>query len=281
MLRSHRALRLLGPGDLQDVTGLLARDPVVNVVADYRARTTNLNPRWLGGEMWGYYESDRLVSVCHSAANLIPVMATPPAIELFAERAAEQGRRCSTIVGPETQVDALWDWLRPTWSMPRDIRPHQPHMEIATPPAVDFDPYVRPSTMDDLDLVYPAAVEMYTEEVGVSPEEGGGASAYRARMAQLISRRWSFIREEQGRVVFKAEIAAATEHACQVQGVWVAPDRRGQGLAVAGMAAVVDLALRHVAPVVSLYVNAHNHAARAVYEKVGFRQSETFTTVLF
>ena len=154
-------------------------------------------------------------------------------------------------------------------------------MEISGPPAVDFDPYVRRSTMDDLDLVYPAAVAMYTEEVGVSPEEGGGGAAYRARMAQLISRRWSFIREEEGRVVFKAEIAAATEHACQIQGVWVAPDRRGRGLAVSGMAAVVDLALRDVAPVVSLYVNAHNHAARAVYEKVGFRQTASFTTVLF
>ena len=32
---------------------LAARDPVVNVFADYRARPTRLEPRWLGGEMWG------------------------------------------------------------------------------------------------------------------------------------------------------------------------------------------------------------------------------------
>jgi predicted GNAT family acetyltransferase len=47
------------------------------------------------------------------------------------------------------------------------------------------------------------------------------------------------------------------------------------------MAAVVDLALREVAPVVSLYVNAHNTAARRVYERVGFRRTATFTTIMF
>jgi predicted GNAT family acetyltransferase len=104
---------------------------------------------------------------------------------------------------------------------------------------------------------------------------------YRARVAQLVSRGWSFVRLEHGRVIFKAEVAAATPHACQVQGVYVVPDRRGAGLATAGMAAVVDLALRHIAPVVSLYVNAHNTAARRAYERVGFRQTATFTTIMF
>ena len=47
------------------------------------------------------------------------------------------------------------------------------------------------------------------------------------------------------------------------------------------MAAVVDLALRHVAPVVGLYVNAHNTAARRAYERVGFRQTALFTTIMF
>ena len=133
----------------------------------------------------------------------------------------------------------------------------------------------------ELDIVYPASVAMYTEEVGVSPEEHGGGATYRARVAQLISRQWSFVRIEDGQVVFKAEVAAATPHACQVQDVYVAPDRRGEGLGSAGVAAVVATALREIAPVVSLYVNDGNLAARRVYEKIGFRQTETFTTVLF
>ena len=41
-------------------------------------------------------------------------------------------------------------------------------------------------------------------------------------------------------MIFKAEVGAATPQACQVQGVWVRPEFRGQGLAAPGMAAVVD-----------------------------------------
>ena len=281
MLRTQRALRVLGPANLPEVTTLLAHDAVVNVVADYRARTTQLQPRWLNGEMWGYFEGSDLVSVCHAAANLMPASATARAVEQFSARAKSQGRHCSTIVGPSDQVDPMWDLLEASWAPAREVRRNQPHLEISTAPVVDPDPHVRPSVMTDLDVLYPACVAMYTEEVGVSPEEHGGASLYRARVAQLVSRGWSFVRIEDGRVVFKAEVAAATPYACQVQGVYVVPDRRGEGLAISGMATVVDLALRTIAPVVSLYVNEHNHAARRAYERVGFQRTATFTTVMF
>ena len=100
-------------------------------------------------------------------------------------------------------------------------------------------------------------------------------------MAQLVAKGWSFARIEDGRVVFKAEVAAASPYACQVQGVYVDPARRGEGLAAPGIAAVVALALRDIAPVVSLYVNGHNLAARRAYERAGFEQTATFTTVMF
>jgi uncharacterized protein len=72
-----------------------------------------------------------------------------------------------------------------------------------------------------------------------------------------------------------------TPQACQVQGVWVHPDRRGEGLSVGGMAAVVVIALADIAPVVSLYVNDFNVAARAAYRRVGFTEVGTFMSVLF
>ncbi len=140
---------------------------------------------------------------------------------------------------------------------------------------------MRRTTRADLDELYPACVAMYTEEVGVSPEAGGGAELYRARVSQLISRGWSFARFEEGRLVFKAEVACSSPQAAQVQGVYVPPDLRGQGLATAGMAAVVEHVRAHVAPVVSLYVNDWNDPARRAYERVGFRQTATFSTVMF
>ncbi len=281
MLHTQDGLSRLGPADLPAMLELAALDPVVNVFVDYRSRLTQLEPRWLGGEMWGYHQDGRLVSACHSAANLVPVQATPAALAAFADRALAQRRRCATIVGPSEDVRVLWEHLEPEWGPARDLRWDQPHLQIGQRPLVAPDPLVRRTEASDLAALYPACVAMYTEEVGVSPELGGGADLYRARVAQLIGKGWSFARIEHGRVVFKAEVAAASPYACQVQGVYVDPARRGEGLAAAGMAAVVEQARRDIAPVVSLYVNAHNTPARRAYAAVGFEQSALFSTIMF
>jgi len=281
VLTTRHGVRVLGPEDLPDFVRLVALDPVVNVFADYRARTTNLEPRWLGGEVWGRFRDGRLTAACHVGANLVPVQATEDDARVFAERALTRGRSVSTIVGPQAAVRTLWNGVAGAWGRPRDVRWDQPHLEIAEGPQVAPDPAVRVTTMDDLAEVYPACVAMYTEEVGVSPEAGGGADLYRTRVSQIISRGWSFAGFDHGRLVFKAEVACATPAAAQVQGVWVPPDRRGEGIGVRGMAAVVELVRREIAPVVALYVNEYNLPARRVYELVGFRQSATFATVMF
>jgi predicted GNAT family acetyltransferase len=121
---------------------------------------------------------------------------------------------------------------------------------------------------------------MYTEEVGISPTAGDGGRDYRERVTDLVRSRRAYARFEGDQVVFKAELAVVTRHTAQVQGVWVAPEWRGRGVATAAMATVVNDALRRVAPSVSLYVNDYNTPARAVYQRCGFRRAGTFATVL-
>ena len=275
------ALRLLDNRDRDEVIELCDRDPVVNVFISSRVREAGLDPARLGGQLWGYQSGGQLGSLCYAGANLVPVAATPPAITAFAGRARLLGRRCSSIVGPAQDVLSLWEMLRPYWGRPREIRPTQPVMAISGPPQVVPDARVRRVRPDELDILLPASVAMFTEEVGVSPVGADGGSAYRARVNELIGLGRAFARIEDGQVVFKAEIGSVTPLACQVQGVWVRPELRGRGLAEAGMAAVVAEALRNVAPVVSLYVNDFNRPARAAYRRVGFTDTATFASVLF
>ncbi len=274
---------MLGPGDRDAFIALAEQDPVVNVFADYRARLTNLDERWLGGQVWGRFEGNRLVAGCHLGANLVPVQCTRDDVGVFADVALRRRNTVGTIVGPAGVVAALWEQIEPRWATPREIRPDQPHLEMGRVPTIAADSDVRVTTPQDLDRLYPACVAMYTEEVGVSPEnDAGGGDLYRARIQQLIGRGWSMASFDDQGVVFKAEIACVTPYAAQVQGVWVRPDRRGEGLSTSGMAAVVSHVISAgVAPVVSLYVNEWNTAARAAYARVGFEQTATFATLMF
>ena len=280
MLRTSSA-RVLGTDDLDDVRALLAADPVADVFVAARIEAAELDPWRSGAEVWGYGDRGRLESLCWSGANLVPVRAGRDAVRAFADRARKQGRRCSSIVGSSESVDPLWEALRPHWGRARDVRAGQPLMSIEGPPLVEPDPGVRLVRPDELDVLVPACVAMFTEEIGVSPLAGDGGALYRARVRELVEQGRAFARIEDGAVLFKAEIGAATRDVCQVQGVWVHPSLRGRGMSVAGTAAAVELARAHVAPVVSLYVNDYNTAARRAYEHVGFRQVGTFTSVLF
>ena len=272
----------MGPADRDAFIALAERDAVLNVFADYRARLTNLEPRWLGGEVWGKFAGDELVAGLHLGANLVPVECAPEVVGDFAAPILERARNTGTIVGPAATVRALWDVVGTSHPTPRDARWVQPHLVLDHPPTAVADPQVRVTSRTDFAALYPACVAMYTEEVGVSPEAGGNRDLYRARVQQLIARSWSFARfDEAGRVVFKAEVACAPPYAAQIQGVWVRPDRRGEGLSVSGMAAVAALVRERIAPVISLYVNEWNEPARAAYQRVGFEQTAVMSTLMF
>ncbi|MFF9512056.1 GNAT family N-acetyltransferase [Streptomyces sp. NPDC014724] len=274
--------RVLEPSDLGAALAVLESEPVANAFVTSRVRIAGLDPWRLGGEMWGWYAGGRLRSLCYSGANLVPICATPEAVRAFADRARRAGRRCSSIVGPAEPTAQLWRLLEPGWGPAREVRAHQPLMVTESPSAdVTPDPLVRRMRKDEMDVLMPACVAMFTEEVGISPLAGDGGLLYQARVAELIGAGRSFARIEDGRVVFKAEIGAATPQACQIQGVWVAPEHRGRGLSETGMAAVLRYALADVAPVVSLYVNDYNTPARKAYARVGFRETGAFMSVLF
>lgn len=279
MLRS--SLRVLDRHDVDEAIAVCTRDIVGNLFVAARLVSTGIQPRSGVGDLWGYYSGGQLRSLCWSGANLVPVEADEEAIEAFAARARRHGRQCSSLVGPAEAVLSLWSRLAPYWGPAREVRPDQPLMSLDGPPLVPADPQVRRSRMDELDVVVPACVAMFTEEVGYSPVAADGGALYHAQVASLVSAGRSLVRMEDGDVLFKAELGSVTPWAVQVQGVWVDPRRRGQGVAAPGMAAVVDVVRAEIAPVVSLYVNGFNTRAIRTYERVGFRQVGTFATVLF
>ncbi|MFD7024854.1 GNAT family N-acetyltransferase [Promicromonospora sukumoe] len=290
--RGDMLARSLTRADLAAALAVCAVDPVASVLATARLEIAARSGFGAAaGQAWGFPAVGPLEAVCWSGANLVPVVPiTDPArraeaIAAFTTVARIYGRRSSSIVGEQRAALALWERLSPHWPAARDVRADQPSMAIGADPLVTPEPTVRRSVPSELELVLPACVRMFTEEVGYSPIAAGG-SAYAERVRSLITEGRSFVRlvpDGDGRpaVGFKAELGAVAGGVAQVQGVWVEPAFRGRGWSESGMAAVVAATRSTIAPVVSLYVNAYNERAMAAYRRVGFEQVGTFATVLF
>lgn len=285
--------RILGAEDLAAALEVCYAEPVASVLAASRLEiAARAGFTAAGGQAWGFPASGRPEAVCWAGANLVPVVPRAlgvrgvlEATTAFAGLARTQGRRSSSIVGERSAAMGLWGALEGHWPAPREVRDDQPSMAISRGSDVPPDPALRRSTLAELDIVLPACVRMFTEEVGYSPVAGGGGP-YVQRVRSLIADGRSFIRTERtprgsDTVAFKAEVGAVAGTVAQIQGVWVDPMFRGRGWAVPGMAAVVAAVRESIAPVVSLYVNSYNERAIATYRHVGFEQVGTFATVLF
>jgi predicted GNAT family acetyltransferase len=276
--------RVLSERDASAVNDLVAQDPILNCVLAARLHGgIGLDPARLGGFLWGLPDGamPSLRAAAFHGGNLIPVGSDLAALEVLADQISRTRRGCSSIVGEASAVAVMWPVLTRRWGAARAVRKQQPFLTTGRSAGITADRGVRLVRPSELRRFLPAAVAMFTEELGVSPLGHDSGAGYRARVASLISSGRAFARfDDRGQVEFKAEIGALTTHTAQIQGVWVRPDRRGRGLGIQAMASVLEQALR-LAPTVSLYVNDFNVPARRMYERLGMQQTNTLSTVLF
>lgn len=286
------AARLLTDSDTPLVAALADADPVANVfVASLLQAGRRTGPRGgtAGTCFLGVVDPDDgpsapLRAVAWVGSNVVP-LAIPGAARhalTLGRAAAALRRRFGSLYGPADQVLGIEAMLAARGHRPRSVRPDQPLMVARGRGAVPASPTLRQAQPADLETVLPASAAMFEEELGFSPLRQGAAS-YRDRVQRLIQAGRVLIEpgEEPGRMpLFKADLGVLSLDCVQVQGVWVRPDRRGEGLAAPAMAAVVEYAAR-TADHVSLYVNAYNEPAMRTYARVGFEQVGTFATVLY
>ena len=279
VLRSEAqtAVHDLDDADRSELHRLVDADPYVNAVLDSRLRTIDsLDVTRMGGRVLGVRADGELVAAAFAGGNLLPVGGDEEAWAVLAERVAQAPRTCTSIVGRADAVHAMWRALYPGWGPARAVRYAQPLLVAEHVPAVPVDTRVRAIRREETERYLPAAIAMFTEELGVAP----GSPAYRRRIDWLIRSHRAFgIVDREGRIAFKADIGAVSARTCQVQGVWVRPDLRGRGIGTAALAAVFEHALT-LAPSVSLYVNDFNVAARRMYARLGMREVATLATVL-
>ncbi|VEI12666.1 GNAT family N-acetyltransferase [Trueperella bialowiezensis] len=278
-LRRSR-IRRLSALDKPAAIRLLERDPVATVLARVHIEAEPTRP----AHALGLFDDDgELTALCWNGANLVPFGFDAAGLDLLAEHLLTSRQLCNSLVGPADQVLPLWERLDGGYSRPRDIRERQLSMVYEGREVVAPDPEVRAAQLGEGRLVVPASVAMFTEEVGYDPTVFG--NAYTRRVHDLVRHGYTFVRigpNEYGvpRVEFKADVGAIAGGVAQIQGVWTAPDLRGQGIAARAMVTVAHAVSAAIAPTVSLYVNDYNTAAVRAYQKAGFTTVGIYATVL-
>ena len=178
-----------------------------------------------------------ITGAAFNGGNLIPVGGAEAdwaaLAEQVARRPAGAARRSSAGT---TRCSALWADLEPRWGPARAVRERQPLLASprTDPRPVRPDGRLRMMHPDELERYLPAAAAMFAEELGISPFAGHNGATYRRRIEALLATGRAFgIVDDAGDMVFKADIGALTRDTCQLQGVWVRPDLRGQGIGTA------------------------------------------------
>ena len=263
----------VGPTEASALGRLLDADPVTNVFLRSELRLLGTSAPW-----WCVSDGAELRAALLAGPLTVPYVPDPADAPRLAD-ATRAHTPPHLMVGPREAVLALHRCTE-LRRRAREIRDPQPMMTVdrrslrVLPPAP-----IRPTTRRDLDAISSAAAMMHREEMSGDSAPPDGA-AWRTRMAQLVDRGWSWAWIEGGEVIFKAELSAWTPDVVQVQGVFVAPSRRGRGVATSGMAALCAMLLDTV-PLVTLYVNGYNHGAQRVYRRVGFEHRGDFATVMY
>jgi len=242
-----------------------AEDPVERVFLEDVAR------RGIG-RFVGLEEEGRLVALCHTGLNLVP---SGSGCGGFAEAALRA--RARMLIGEQGAVGELWDALRTRLDPPREDRPGQPVYVTSEPPEPGGTG-LREATVKDLPVLIPACAAAHEVELGVDPLRRD-ADGFRWRTRAQVEEGRSWIWEEDGVILFKAEASAWTPSAVQLQQVWTDPAVRGAGNGGRGLRDLIRLLLQRV-PRVCLFVRADNEPAIRLYEKVGMTHALDYRSVL-
>lgn len=264
-------VRLMEAADGEAVERFLGRRPLHNLY---------LRSELARGATFGWWvacDEEHVSAVVAVGALTVVAMEDPRIAHRFEKPLCD--RRIRTIVGERGGAHAAAA-VRDLAEVHRELRDQQLLLRVRPellPQALSCDLVVATRAQAEHLVITSAA--MHSEEMGIDPLVHNPVG-WRARVFDLIDRGWTFTWTVNGVIIFKADLSARREDAVQIQGVYTSPSQRGRGLATTGMTALCNRLLEEV-PNITLYVNAHNVAGRALYDRLGMEQIGEMATFIY
>lgn len=268
----------LKEADRAETLAFLAARPVHTVVMTGFINDHGVESELHRGRFYGYRgESGRLEGVALIGHATLLEARTDAALQAFALAARHAETPVHLVMSDGDLAGSFWTYYAGGFRRPR-LEATELLFEMSFPLAVRDRRYdLRPATRDELLEVAEAQAALAVLECGVDPMERD-REGFMARVAERIDRGRVFVVVEDGRMIFKAEVMAEANGVAYLEGVFVAPERRGRGIGADCLAQLGQMLLGRV-QTVCLLSNVEFTAAHASFRKAGFRRSEQWTTL--
>jgi ribosomal protein S18 acetylase RimI-like enzyme len=272
-----RGAEPLSAGDTAEALAFLAARPLHTVNMAGLIRDNGVKSPLNRGSFHAFRdEAGRLEGVALVGHAILFESRTERATAAFA-RLAQRHAGAHIILGEAGPVELFWSHYAEGGQGPRrscrELMLEQRWPVEAREPV----PELRPAEPADFEEVVRVQAGLVLQESGVDPL-ASDPEGFRARCLMRVRRGRTWVATEGGRLVFKAEVYAETPRVAYLEGVYVAPERRGGGHGLRCLSQLTRSLLRR-SDSVCLLVDEQNAAARAFYRKAGYRQRAAYDTI--
>jgi len=219
----------LAEEDRNEVLGFLGERPTHNVCMIGFVRDNGLVSSYNRGTFYGCRNSEgRLEGVAVIGHATLLDARTPRAMREFG-LVAQMHTSTHMIMGEVEAVEQFWNYYADEG---QEMRRACRELLFEVRHAMDIREEsleMRRAQLDDLEQIVPVQAAMAEFESGVNPFEVD-PEGFRARCARRIEMGRVWVLEQDGKLVFKADIQADTPEVIYLEGVWVAPSERGKGI---------------------------------------------------
>lgn len=271
-------LRRLENSDRREVLEFLKIRPVHTVVMTSFIQDNGVENAENRGEFYGYRNvAGRLEGVALIGHTTLVEARSSDSLKAFARVARQSKTPIHFMMSDGETIETFWKHYTGDNRAPRRVC-SELLFELNFPFLVrqcQWD--VRLAEASELEQIAHAHDETAFIESGSSPLQKDRAG-FLKRCLKRIEQKRTFVVFENGRLVFKADIAAETSDVVYLEGIYVAPEYRGRGVASSCLASL-GLQLVERVENVCLLSNVEFKNAHRSFAKAGFKNTDSCQTI--
>ena len=271
------AVAELTDNDRNEVLAFLAERPIQTVALAGFIRDNGLVSPHNRGTFYGCRNSEgRLEGVALIGHATLIEARTRRAMQEFSI-VAQGFQRTHLVLGEKDEIEQFWNYYADEGQEMR-LACRELLFELRRAMQVREEVKgLRRATLEDLDKVAPIQAAMAEEESGKNPL-ALDPDGFRARCARRIEMGRVWMLEQDGDLVFKADIQADTPDVVYLEGVWVNPLKRSKGIGRKCLRQLCQELLTRTRSVCVL-VNEDNERAHTFYRMCNFKMRGVYDSI--